>query len=255
MKPAVVRTGATEEVPAPRLPASRPGLLVYQAAPGGRTLTEDVEKLRDTLDKLGARIVEAGLQEQNAVARRSTLEAVEALGPLAVRYIPQIIRSTEDRDLFVRWIAARSLGRLAPHGADKAVPALTAMLDDPDMDARMAAAHALGLFGPDAKSAVPALTERLLKGDAEVRIANMKALEGIGTDSVSALPTIAKLFTFLDSRVRSEAARLTGRFGSSPKTREEARKYLPDLRRLTLDLDTDVRKAAAGAILEIQAGE
>ena len=158
----------------------------------------------------------------------------------------------KDRDLFVRWIAARALGKLAPKSADSVVPALTAVLDDEDLDPRIAAANALGAYGPDAKSAVTALTDRLLKGDAEVRIANMKALEGIGTDSVSALPTVVKLFAFIDPRVRTEAARLVGRFGSSPKTREAAKKYVPALRELTFDPDTDVRKAAAAAVLEIE---
>jgi HEAT repeat protein len=141
---------------------------------------------------------------------------------------------------------------MAPASADQVVPALICVLDDPDLDPRMAAAAALAAYGPDARAAVPALTARILKGDSEVRIANMKALESIGTDSVTALPSLAKLFTILDPRVRAEAARVVGRFGSSPTTREAARKYLPDLRRLTADPDTDVRKAAAGAILEIE---
>ncbi len=53
----------------------------------------------------------------------------------------------------------RALGRLAPGApsADKAVAALLTALDSIDADTRVAAAHALGEFGTQAKSALTRL--------------------------------------------------------------------------------------------------
>jgi HEAT repeat protein len=43
--------------------------------------------------------------------------------------------------------------------AQQAVPTLVGMLNDPDLQVRKAAAHALGQIGPAAASAVPALVQ------------------------------------------------------------------------------------------------
>jgi HEAT repeat protein len=79
----------------------------------------------------------------------------------------------------------------------------------------------------------------------ETRIAAMKALENIGRPAAPALPAVAWALLDLSPRIRSEAARVLGRFGA------EAQPFLPALRRRTTDPDSDVRKAASEAILNI----
>jgi HEAT repeat protein len=54
------------------------------------------------------------------------------------------------------------LGRMGEDAAP-AVPALTALLDDPDLGVRKAAARTLGQIGPEAKDAVPALMRNLFQ--------------------------------------------------------------------------------------------
>jgi hypothetical protein len=250
----LLRTAGKEEVSAvPPASSTMPALHLppqVEKAPVQlvRRQKEGADALSDLIGAIGAELVRQGVSDPNPQGRRATHEAIEALGPSGSRYIPELVKSLEDRDVFVRWISARALGKLAPRKADVVVAALVRGLNDDDLDARIAKTRALGSYGPDAKSAVPALARLLEKGDAEYRLVVIKALEGIGTDSEGALPALARLFGELDPRLRTEAARLIGRLGS------RAKGYLPQLRRLTSDPDSDVRRSAAGAILGILGG-
>ncbi|MFO0844034.1 MAG: HEAT repeat domain-containing protein [Gemmataceae bacterium] len=205
----------------------------------------DDDPVGTLLRQVGEGLVRGGFRDPTAPSRRAALEAMEAMGPGGAQFIPQLVERLKDDDLFVRWIAARALGKQAPREAALVVPGLVCVLDDVDLDPRIAAARALGQYGADAAQAVPALSARLLKGDAEFRIAVMKALDGIGTDSQPALPNLARALRDTDPRVRTEAATVIGRFGALAKD------YIEPLRQLTTDPDSDVRKAASAAILMI----
>ncbi len=217
--------------------------------PGKAGKDKDADPIGSMLKQIGEELVTRGYRDPNASARRATIETIEAMGPSGAEFIPQLIAALKDPDLFVRWIAARALGKLAPREAATVVPALAGVLDDVDLDPRIAAAKALAAYGPDAAAAVPALTERLNKGDAEFRIAAMKAIEAIGTEGAPALPELAKALGNIDPRVRGEAARVLGRFGPL------ARGYVDDLRKLSDDPDSAVRRAASGAVLSIMEGK
>src|SRR5262249_7094270 len=91
--------------------------------------------------------------------RRSGVEALEAMGPLAEPAIPELVQALGDSNLFVRWAAARTLGWLAPRSAPQVVPGLVCLLREHDIDVRTAAITALGQYGPAAGSAVPALAQ------------------------------------------------------------------------------------------------
>ncbi len=220
-----------------------------------RRQKKEADALGALLLQLGQAIVQSGTTDPNPQARLATMEAVESLGPVAVPFIAQLVRALSDTDLFVRWVAARTLEKLAftvekeaPAKAPDIVAGLLPLLDDVDLDPRTAAATALGAYGPAAKSAVAPLARKLAKGDVDFRIAVIKALEGIGTDSTPALPALAKLFTDPDQRIRAEAARVVGRFGSLAKL------YLPQLEKLIDDLDLEVRRTATAAVLQITRG-
>jgi HEAT repeat protein len=210
------------------------------------------DDLTNMLLELGEEIVRQGLNDPNPIARRATAEAVEALGPAGVRFTPRLVEALKDPDLFVRWIAARALEKLAytvekeaPKQAAAIVAGLACVLDDSDLDPRTQAASALGAYGPVAKSAVPALIRKLAKGDPDFRIAVIKGIEGIGTDGAPALGALANLFTDPDQRIRAESARVVGRFGA------KAKPFVPGLERLVEDPDLDVRKAATAALIQI----
>lgn len=206
---------------------------------------KDPDPIGTLLRGVGEGLVKSGFRDPNAAARRASHEALEALGPAAAEFVPALVTSLKDPDVFVRWMAARTLGKVAPRQAELIVPGLACVLDDPDLDPRISAAKSIGQFGPRGASAVPALVARLHKGDAEFRLAVMKALEDIGSNSASALPALVKSLNDIDPRVRGEAARVIGRFGPL------ASAYVGELRKRTADPDGEVRKAVSGAILAI----
>jgi HEAT repeat protein len=229
----------------PELPGKVPVIMV-------RRQKKEEDELGDLLLRLGETIVLRISRDPNPLARRATVEAVESLGAAGVRFVPRLVQALKDPDLFVRWVAARTLEKLAPT-VEKEAPArapsiiagLVGLLDDDDLDPRTAAAVAIGAYGPLAKSAVDALAGKVVKGDPDFRIFVIKAIEGIGTDAAPALPALVKAFADGDQRVRAESARVVGQFGQLAKA------YLPDLQRLVDDLDLDVRRAATAAILQI----
>jgi HEAT repeat protein len=217
---------------------------------------KEVEKGRAALDQMlrgiGREMVRRQYIDPNPQSRRSSFLAVEGIGEAAIPLIPQIVQGTKDKDLFVRWTAARTLGKLgqAPSKlsaaqVDTSLRALTHLLDDDDLDVQIAAAKAIEAFGPGGAAATAGLTAHVNKGDAEFRIAVIRAIEGVGMAARSALPAISRELGQLDPRLRAEAARAIGRFGSY------GRPYLAELTKLNNDPDSEVRRAASSAIINI----
>jgi HEAT repeat protein len=210
--------------------------------------------LEKTLVKMGQEVIRRGATDPNPAGRRAALEAIEVMGDQGKVFVPRLIESLKDRDRFVRWIAARALGKLAPRlvednlrvASEEVVPALVCLLDEVDLDVRLAVIEALGQYNSTASKAVPALAARLGKGDAESRLAMLTALERIGAASVAALPSIRPLLTASDPRLRAEGARMIGLLA-----RSVASEYLPDLQKLLRDPDVDVRKSASAAIIRL----
>ena len=213
--------------------------------PGSSAFLDELQGLDTTLKALARGLSDLSGSERNLAARRATAQTLESLGELAHPYREAIARQLGDPDLFVRWIAARTLGKMGEKAAS-AVPGLASLChEEEDQDVRIVALDALGKIGPPAVAALPAVTRCLTRGDAEVRLAAIDALEGIGQGSEPALATLVELFQYEDYRVRAAAAKLVGRFES------KARRYVPQLRKLVDDRDATVRGAASAAILAI----
>src|SRR5207253_9241527 len=103
----------------------------------------DREELQLTVQALVAQLSQRDLQ-----ARRSALDTVEALGPDAAAATAALAGALADPDKFVRWAAARTLGKIAP-GTDETIALrLAQLLTDDDLDVRLAAATALARLGP-----------------------------------------------------------------------------------------------------------
>jgi hypothetical protein len=93
-----------------------------------------------------------------AESRGAIEDALAWIGPAARPAIPLLMRATTNANPRVRANALWALGEIHAE-PELCVPWLIHALNDSDDWARLSAAHALGMFGPDAKSAVPALTE------------------------------------------------------------------------------------------------
>ncbi|WP_165245291.1 HEAT repeat domain-containing protein [Paludisphaera soli] len=116
----------------------------------------------------------AALREEKSDLRRAAFaqglaEFGPELGGPAVPILLEILREAAGRAKSGPPAPAvcLALGRLAPRSplADDVLAALTSSLDSKDDDTRLAAAEALGAFGPRAKSALPRLRD--LAGPAE----------------------------------------------------------------------------------------
>jgi HEAT repeat protein len=187
----------------------------------------------------------AGLTDPDPRVRRTAVEVLENLATGAEPARPALTKALEDPDLFVRWAAARTLGKMGPVRGDGTVPALAKLLRDPDLDVQLAAAEALRRYGPAASEAVPSLIAIVRWGDSAVRLAALIALEGIGTAAQPAIPAVIRALQAPESRIRKSAALLLAKFGPV------AGKARAALQRAMQDTDPEVRQAAADALLAI----
>jgi hypothetical protein len=188
----------------------------------------------------------SGLDDLDPRARRRVMDVLESLGAAAAPAAPAVVKALADNDPFVRWAAARTLGKMSPAAADTAVPALARMMLDVDLDLRVAAARALEHYGREARTAVPDLIQVLPATDAEMRVAVIRCLGAIGgPEAFEALPGITHALADGDARVQQAAAEVLGTFGPA------ARQAVESLRKALQSSDANVQKAAGEALLSI----
>jgi HEAT repeat protein len=190
------------------------------------------------------------LHDESPMVRQAVTEALESLGD-ALEARELLRQAASDRVVFVRWAAARALGRSAPPKPTPAavaddVAALTRLTADPDPDVRTAALVALGRFGTAAESATPAVLTAAGRGDVEPRVAAIKALPALGTDADRTVPVLISALQNPDLRLRRVAAAGLIRFGP------DAKAALPELRQAATSPDPELRLNAAEAILSLE---
>lgn len=200
--------------------------------------------LRSTIDSMTK-----GLEDRDYRVRLAAIDVLETAGEAAEPAIPALVRALSDSNKFVRWAAARTLGKLHPRQAKTVVPGLVRLLNDrEDLSVRITAALAIQRYGPDAKEAVPHLARVINRGNKEYIVAVIRALLGIGTDAQAALPSIAWILRERDlpSSVRVEAAKALGRFGPLAKGQLRVLREI-----MESDTDAEVRQAASNAVLAV----
>jgi len=109
------------------------------------------------LPRLGAGATGERLLPRERSAEQTTLDALARIGAPSV---PALIAVLGDPDPEMRKNAARALARIGSD-ASQAVPELIAALNDKDPGVRKFATRALGEIGPAAGKAVPALIKEL----------------------------------------------------------------------------------------------
>jgi HEAT repeat protein len=199
-------------------------------------------------------LLAARLKDPDVRVRLAVLDALEVIPDELAPAAPALIRALSDPDRFVRWAAARTLGKAAavaeldtpPMASRTAVPGLICLLGDADLDVRvLGAMYALQRYGPYASPAVTALAAAVNRGDAESRIGAINTLLAIGFGAAPAVPAIAEALSYTDARVRRVAAEALGKFGP------DARSAVPTLQRALYDADDEVRRLAADSLLDI----
>jgi HEAT repeat protein len=189
------------------------------------------------------------LGHEDVRVRLGAIYVLEALETAAAPAVGAVVKVTTDKNPFIRWGAARVLGRMAPREPAAVVPAgvvpaLAKLLKDDNRDVFVTALAALERYGPNAKDAVPALGEVVKNdGEAGLRLAAIRALLAVGTDARRASDELRDALAAPDTPVRAAAARALGRLGATePATKEALRKALADP-------DASVREAASEALL------
>jgi HEAT repeat protein len=202
--------------------------------------------IQDSLKDMALALAE-GMTDADPRARRAALDVLETLGAAAAPAAPALVGALGDQDRFVRWAAARTLGKISPAEADTAVPELARLMDDADADLTQAAAAALEHYGRAAKGALPDLIRVMGAGDVHRRVAVIHVLPAIdGPDVYLSIPALASLLRDRQPLVRRAAAETLGKFG--PAARADAGDALA---RALKDKNPDVRKAADEALLNI----
>jgi HEAT repeat protein len=218
-----------------------------------------LQVLRQSLPGLTAAVSDPKLQ-----ARLAAIDALEMLDPAALDELSKdkrtavliqnavraLVKALRDPSHFVRWSAARTLGKMQQgQMAAEIVPGLIPLLAEDDLDVALAGATALERLGPASAPAVPALAQTVGRGDEELRIAALQALLSIGRAALSALPAVIDTLKDKDPRVRKAGATLLSKTGSL------GRPAIPALRKALTDPDPEVRKAASDALLVITAAQ
>lgn len=186
------------------------------------------------------------LQRPEEQVRLAGVYALESLGPEAQAAGDALVAALADASVFVRWGAARALGKMAPHRAAKAVPALARLLTEENADLGITAAAALERYGPSAKAAVPALCKAVTHTDPATCGWAVKALGAIGPEAKEAVPCLIQALSAKDPELRLAAIRALGRLGPS------ARPGAAALTKALNDPDVNVRQAAAEAMVQLQ---
>jgi HEAT repeat protein len=155
--------------------------------------------------------------------------------------IPNLIPDAVD--VHVAMAAAAALGKFGP-AALGAVPELIKRLTDPCASVREEAARALGNIGPAASAAVPALIDAL-KGDGSREPSN-SAIEALAQiNAETAVSVLIEVLRHPDLDRRWTAAAALGALGP------QAAAAIPDLLRARIDSNPDLREAIDQAIESI----
>ncbi len=118
-----------------------------------------------------------------AVAEETTYYQLTPQGQVSDgRGLSGWIKALSDPDASERLAAVRAIKGIYPDQAARAVPALTALLNDRSETVRQAAAEALGGFGSQARPAIPGLVRCLSDPIEPVRNAAAAALFDIGAN-------------------------------------------------------------------------
>jgi HEAT repeat protein len=217
-------------------------------APGGKPFKPEETSVPAPLAGLSKAVPDlAGCVDDKEVeVRLAALYVLEDLGPDAEKAAPAAAKRMEDDDPFVRWGAARVLGKMAPKGAKDAVPALAGRVKDPNGDVRITVLAALKQYGPAALDAVKEVSGAVRADDEQTRLWAVRVLAEIGKggrEQTTEALAVALSPKETSAPVRRAAAAALAAFGK-PDAKAAAA-----LRAALADADPEVRRTAGEALL------
>ena len=184
------------------------------------------------------------LNSNEAARRKAAADALAASGTAAV---PQLAQALESDSAPTRAAAAYALNKIGP-GAAAATPTLLNALKDNDEIVRALATNTLAQVGLDQNVLINILTAAIQSESGLVKDVAAEALVKTGGDAIPALGKVLKNKS-ADRLARRTAATLIGDIGQTSELGGAAlQSVIPILAETLSDGDSDVRKAAAGAL-------
>jgi len=245
-------TNATAQAPPARFRDEPPPLSDAIPALVRALGDDDVRNRLAAIDALETVATPNAVRRTNPRPGDQTFAQEVGKGPAALA-ARGLTRALSDHDRFVRWAAARTLGKMAPLGDTEdgervqqgAVAGLARVLADPDPDVRLRVALALEQFGDGGRAAIPALAVAASRGDIEARIAAVRAIKVIGGNPDVAVPVLAAALGESNVRLRRIAGEALARYGPDAGAATDA------LNRALRDSDPEVRRLASDALIQI----
>jgi HEAT repeat protein len=157
------------------------------------------------------------LRDRDAYVVRDAANAVGELKEAGHPALPELLLACKNSDSEVRKSAVAALVGIVTPDDKEAYGPLTALLNDPDLEARNNAALALGNVGGEgAKAAVPVLVQAFLqKADPELRKQAAAVLKNIGPAAQAALTPLRKALADPDPELRRNVAVALGGLGTA----------------------------------------
>ncbi|MCP4352437.1 MAG: HEAT repeat domain-containing protein [Desulfobacterales bacterium] len=183
--------------------------------------------------------------EHTPEERIQAMREIEDFGSFADSAIPILVKILADINGDIRRTAAEVLKEVdlqwaKSEDALEAIPNLARTLGSKDKGARIAAAEALGEFGPvAADEAIHRLADMLESGDSDVRAAAVETMRKIGTASEEAIPKLVKMVIDSDEATQASAVAVLEKIGPTA---------IPNLVKLLTNDDADVRKAVVDTL-------
>lgn len=260
--PALRQAMTTSDLPT-RMAATRAAYAVTQARalalasrrfpPDDLSVLSDKPLPQDALQDATLKLLPAlseRLDDPSADIRLVAIEAFEFQGSDARLYLPAIIHASRNSDIFVRWVATRTLGRLYSGASGIETAQISGAIDgrilDADIDVRSTALTAAGRGKQDAQPTTGAILQLVAAGDPDQRVQAIRTLGLIKADPAQTLSVLGGVLNDAPNPVRKQAMTYLGSLGRA------ARPVLPQLRPLLLDENEEVRREAAKALLAIE---
>jgi hypothetical protein len=229
--------------------AEPPKKPVVEIAPKPTDVPAENDPLRKALTEALPALA-AALGDREVRVRLFVINAIDAVGADATPIAAELARATGDQNAFVRWVAARIIGKFAPNKPEIGVAALAGLANDPDIDVRRAALTSIDKYGAKyAQAAGPAVARSASRGDADLRLMALRTLTTIKVPAETAIEPLLGNLKSDDPRVRRSTADAIGSYGAAAKTAVATLKQL-----MQDDYDADVRRAASEAVLNIESG-
>jgi len=181
----------------------------------------------------------AALKSGDESSRLTAIDSIGQEGEKAADAVPALTALLEDPSPIVRAHAVRSLGEIGA-AAKPAVPALAKLISDSDETVRQRVIVALRRIRPDPKIAVPLFVKLMEDPDPAVRIRALRALSSTGKEAVPFLIEVLK-----DKKTAYWAALALNQIGP------DAQEAVPALTELLGDKRPEVRREAILTLAEI----